>query len=510
MMKRIAFALFTALAATAAAVEFSGIFRDNMVLQRDRTLPVWGKAEAGEKVAVKLGDRELGTTAGADGKWRVDFPPRPASDRPLELTANTASGSAKIRNILTGDVYLCGGQSNMEWWVANSAGAEEAVKNAANPRIRLFFSDRAISETPQESAKGRWYECNSETVPKFSAVGYFFGRELERELKIPIGLINVSRGASSIEAWMSNPALASLPEGRETLAWYAKETTDYDRKYLEFKQKLAEFNATYPSQQAFLDAQSEARKAGKPIPIKPFVPVGPEHPQCVSGLYNALIHPLMPFAVKGVIFYQGEANVDRAVQYVPLLRSMIADWRRGFENPELIFAIVQIPNYGKTFAECRENPWANLRAAQAEAVSGLEHAGLIVAIDLGDANDLHPKNKLPVGRRLAEHVLARYEGQSFVVDGPTVKNVTFADGAATVEFDHAEGLQTTDGQTPRSFQLAGADGRYQWAEAKIEGTRVVVRSAKVPQPVKIRYAWEYSPRVNLVNSAKLPAMPFQK
>ena len=268
----------------------------------------------------------------------------------------------------------------MEWQLANSDGAKEAIASAANDRIRLFICDRAISETPIETIKGRWYVCKPDTVPRFSAIGYFFGREMEKELGVPIGLINVSRGASSVEAWISRPALEALPEGRERLQWYTGEKVDYDRKYRDFKEKLAGFNATYADYQTFVAAQAEARKAGKPVPLKPFVPVGPEHPHCVAGLYNALINPLTPFALKGVIFYQGEANVDRAREYVPLLRAMIADWRRGFENPELIFAIVQLPNYGKTFADCRENPWANLRAAQAEAVSGLDRAGVVVTI----------------------------------------------------------------------------------------------------------------------------------
>lgn len=503
------FALWTLLLgfASAEALEFSGVYGSGMVLQRERPIPVRGSARPGATVAVRLGDQQRSATADEAGRWQVSFDPRPASAAPTVLKAEADQKSVRLDNILFGDVFICSGQSNMEWFLMNADGAAAAIADSGRPRLRLFFSDRAISDAPVADAKGRWYVCSPQTSPKFSAVGYFFGRDLEQALDIPVGMINCSRGASSVEAWMSRETLQNLAP--ETLAKYAEATRDYAEKHKKFQEDLAAFNRLYPTPAELQKAQAAARAAGSPVPVRPFVPLGPEHPHCPGGLYNAQIFPLAPLAVKGVIFYQGEANVADAARYAGLLTTMIADWRTRLAQPKLPFVMVQLPNYGKTFADCRENQWAELREAQAKVAATVAHTGMICAIDLGEPDNLHPRNKTGVGRRLADYYLKHVYGRALETDGPVFDRVRFEGNRAIVGFRHAEDLKSADGEAIRAFQLAGPDRKFQWAEAVIANGEAVVTAKDVPNPAFVRYAWEYSPRVNLTNRSGLPAVPFR-
>ncbi len=490
-----------------AGLEVAGIFAPHMVVQRNRPLPVWGRAAPGQMVTVTLGGNTGSVKADAEGAWRLVLPPHETGG-PVEMTITAGEEEKRIGNILFGDVFLCSGQSNMEWHLMNTDGGAEAIATSADSQLRLFFSDRRMSESPEPEVRGKWYVASPKTTPKFSGVAYYFGRAMRRELGVPIGLINASRGASRVESWIPREFLATTAP--EWLEEYRRSQENYEEKYRRYRQDLQEFQQRYPDAAALAAAQAEARRAKQPIPVRPFVPLGPEHPHCPGGLYNALIHPLAPFPLRGVIFYQGEADVARAALYPERFGTMLRAWRERFADADLPLVMVQLPNYGKTFPECRENQWADLRAAQAAIAAAEKNVEYVVTLDVGDPQNLHPRNKAPVGERLASTFLHCFYGETErPCYGPRFRSAEFSDGTAKITFDHAEGLKTTDGGPVRAFQLAGADGRFHWAEAGLDNGTVVVRCAKVPAPVAVRYAWEYSPRVNLVNGAGLPAAPFQ-
>ena len=457
-----ALALALLLAAPAAAdVELAQLFRDGAVLQRDVPVPVWGTAEPGEQVAVAIAGQTATATAGEDGRWRVALAPL-AAGGPHELRAN----GALARDVLVGELWICSGQSNMEWPLAWASDAEREVMAAVQPNIRLFRVPRAYAEEPlAEIGPGRdiedkpiepgWTECTPETARMFSAVAYHFGRELAEALDVPVGLIHSSWGGTPAEAWITPERFAG-------------------------------------------DPALEASRARTDL-------AGPSLP---GALYNGMIAPLVPCAFRGVIWYQGEANVGHTRAYRSLFPAMIESWREVWGRDDMPFLLVQLAAFLPHKSEPGESAWAELREAQALATS-LPHVGMACAIDIGAADNIHPGNKREVGRRLALIARANVYGEADLEwSGPVFAEMTVDGDAARVRFDHAGGLAARDGE-PRGFALAGEDRVWRWATAAIEGDEVVLRAEGIERPVAARYGWADNPDCNLRNGAELPAVPFR-
>jgi sialate O-acetylesterase len=481
-----------------ADVSLAPVFSDHAVLQRDKPLPIWGHAEPGERVTVSFADQTVGTTAAADGRWIVYLAPLTASATSTELVV-AGKNTLRLRDVVVGDVWLCSGQSNMEWPVAEAANAAEEIRAANNPQIRHLKIACAVADEPRTTAaveKSGWVVSAPETVGEFTAVGYFFARDLQPRVGVPIGLINSSWGGTQIEAWMSPPSLASDPASAVIAERWEK-----------MRAAIPEEKARYDEAFAAWSAAAEAAKAkGATFNERP-----PRQPRAQpkhqpTGLHNAMIAPLLPVALRGVLWYQGESNAARAGEYVRLFPALITGWREHLGQGELPFFWVQLANFAN--GDAKGVNWAALREAQAKTLA-LPATGQAVTIDIGERDDIHPRNKQEVGRRLALLARAKIFGGAVDFSGPVFRSATREGAALRVSFEHAgSGLIARD-QPLQEFQIAGADKKFFPTTAKIEGETVLVSAAEVPAPVAVRYAWRNAPEVNFYNGAGLPAAPFR-
>lgn len=444
------------------------LFSDHLVLQRGTKAPVWGWATPGVTITVSFADQKKTVVVPPDGKWMVRLNPLRASAEPRTLVVSSSDGNcATIQDVLVGDVWLCSGQSNMEMGIGN-CNVPDQIAQADYPQIRLITVPKHIAAQPVDTFPARWQHCSPASVAQggwggFSAAGYFFGRELYRQLNIPIGLIHSSWGGTIAEAWTSAESLSPLGD---------------------FNERLAKVGTI-------------ANVSDKP------------NPNVVTVLYNGMIAPLLPFAIKGAIWYQGESNADRANQYRRLLPAMIQDWRSHFGVGAFPFYIVQLANFQAVAEQPRDNAWAELREAQALTAKKVPHSGLAVAIDIGDAKDIHPKNKAEVGRRLALWALAKDYGKKVECSGPWYKSMKLRGDSIRLSFDHIDGGLVARGGELKGFAIAGEDHKFVWANAVIEKNQIVVSSPAVAKPVAVRYAWDINPVCNLFNQSGLPAVPFR-
>ncbi len=442
-----------------AEVSLPSIFSSHMVLQQKMPVKVWGWAEPGEKVTVTLGDAKAEATGGADKKWKVEVA-CPAVGGPYALTVE-GKNKIELTDILVGEVWVASGQSNMQWSIAQSLNPEEEIKAANFPNIRLFSVTRKVAATPQENCGVTpWAACTPETAKDFSAVAYFFGRKLHQDLNVPVGIINTSWGGTLCEAWTSKPTLESDPDFKAIL----------DRG--------VEFKDGNPNQPAVL--------------------------------FNQMINPLVPFSIRGAIWYQGESNVGRAEQYVELFPAMIRDWRKHWGQGDFPFIFVQLAPYDYD----RNNPKSELCElweSQVKTLKNVANTGMAVTTDIGDVKDIHPKNKQEVGRRLALWALAGTYGKKDVdCCGPFFNHVITEGNKIRVHFHGAEGgLQVKDEKTLTLFQVAGADGMFVPAKAVIDGDTVVVEAAGVASPTMVRFAWDETSEPALLDASGLPASPFR-
>ena len=540
-----------------ADVKLPAIFGDHMVLQRDGVVPVWGTAEPGEGVTVTAGAATGSATAGPDGKWTVKLSGLAASAQPLDVTV-AGKNQIVLHDVLVGDVWVCSGQSNMEFGIGNDASAAEEIPKADHPEIRLFMVIKKILPVPaadlvappEGATNGRWIVCTPDTVKQngwggFTAVGYFFGRDVAAFTHAPVGLIDTCWGGTPAQAWTSLEALQAVPalknyagEAAKRAQNHEKEDQDYQTVVLpKWKADVEQWKVAnkdkWDAYQADLQKYNDAVKtppaAGTPAPAKPKDPTPPApkdpafNPNAASVLYNAMIAPLVPYGIKGAIWYQGESNAGRPLEYATLLPTMIGDWRARWGQGDFPFLIVQLANYLAHKPDPSESNWAVLRDSQAKTAA-MPHNGLALAIDLGEYADIHPKDKDDVGARLA--LAARkiaYGDDAAVFSGPTYSGQTVEGDKIRLAFGNAgSGLAIGvppphfhPGQ-PRSvapalkdFAIAGADGKYVWADAVIDGNTVVVSSPQVPQPASVRYDWADNPEGNLYNKEGLPAVPFR-
>ncbi|HOJ34826.1 MAG TPA: sialate O-acetylesterase [Candidatus Hydrogenedentes bacterium] len=640
-------------APAATNVRLPALFTDNMVLQRDMKVPVWGWADPSGKVTVELGKQRVACLVGEDGKWVVHLRPMPAGG-PYELKVIGAE-TITLKDVLIGDVWICSGQSNMQWPVkfgdAGVLNRDEEVANANYPNIRLFSVPLKRAFEPKENLEGAepWKVCSPETVGPFSAVAYFFGRELHKHLNVPIGLIQTAWGGTVAEAWTSEASLRTIPdfvpqidklkeEVRQGEARIQQVTQQYQEQFKAWFQTLDEKDPGYANGQAVwasaklktadwakvtipdsscfkdFDGTGWFRKtvtiptawAGKSLTlslgpindldrvwfngvqvgettygtpwrnprvygvpaelVKPgnavitvrvldiggsggllgkaeqltlsvaggesislagewlyhagldlkTVPPLPQRPALIennpnlpSVLYNAMIAPLIPYGIRGAIWYQGESNANRAYQYRTLFPTLITDWRKQWGQGDFPFLFVQLANFQEVKPEPGDDAWAELREAQTMTLS-LPNTGMAVTIDIGEANDIHPQNKQDVGKRLALAARHVAYGEELDYSGPLYKSMQVEGSSIRLYFDHVDGgLTTPNGEPLKGFAIAGEDKKFVWADAKIDGDTVVVSSPSVPNPVAVRYAWAINPVCNLYNRAGLPASPFR-
>jgi sialate O-acetylesterase len=491
-----ALVLLLVLASPAAAdVTLHGLFGDHMVLQRDAKVPVWGRADPGEKVKVIFAGETRDATADDRGRWRVELGPLGAkADRKLVVAARNR---ITLQDVCVGDVWICSGQSNMAWPVRAAANAEEEIRRSKDPRLRLFTVPRRVSGEPLADVTGRWVAAEPNTVASFSAVAFFFGAELRRGQGVPVGLIHTSWGGTPAEAWTREATLRSDAWLVPIVERWEQALQDWPAKQKVFERRLKEWQA-----------QAAAAKAGgrKP-PRRPRPPRGPNHPHRASGLFNAMIAPLLPFSIRGAIWYQGESNAGRAEQYRHLFPAMIRDWRAAWGAGDFPFLFVQLANFRARKPQPAESDWAELREAQALALRE-PGTGMAVAIDIGEAGNIHPRNKQEVGRRLA--LAARFVayGETEVeVSGPRLARCAFEGALVVAEFDQE--IVTSDKGPPKGFAVAGKDRTFRWADARVEGRRITLFCPAVPEPVALRYAWADNPECNVVNRPGLPAPPFR-
>lgn len=494
-----------------ADITLPRVFGDNMVLQRDKPIPVWGKASPGEKVTVAFAGQQKSATANEKGGWQVILDPMPSNKTPQSFIV---SGQNKIilENVLVGEVWLCSGQSNMEWPVEKSANPEEEKAAANFPEIRHFKVPRASSAFQQWDTKGNWQVCSPTTVGGFTAVGYFFARELFKNLDVPIGLIHSSWGGTSIEVWMSPESIASAPElGELNAKLFSQSSLSPEGKKLhqDYLDKL----------KIWTEAAEVALAKEEPITEPPAVPWPAwENPQ-PTQLYKGMIHPLAPFAMRGAIWYQGESNGSDEAIYKSKLEALISGWRAKWNHGEFPFYIVQISNFSKQSDDGRT--WAGVREAQRQALA-ISNTGLVVTIDIGETKDIHPKNKQDVGKRIALWALAGPYGRAIEPSGPLYKGFSVEGSKIRISFNHAkDGLMVgkKDGLAPvepspsdelKWIEIAGEDRRFKRAKAVIEGSELVVSNLEVPSPLAVRYAYKQDPAgANLYNAQGLPASPFR-
>ena len=482
-----------------ADIKLPAVIGDNMVLQQGEKVAIWGWAEANEEVMVGVSwhSMQWGLRAGKDGKWQFEMN-APKAGGPYEMTLR-GKNTITIKNILVGEVWVCSGQSNMQWSVRSSANAEQEIAGAKYPKIRLFGVQREVADEPKSDCVGSWTLCSPETVPNFSAVAYFFGRELHKELNIPIGLIHTSWGGTPAEAWTRRGELEKEPDFAPILKRSADAIARYPQAKADYEKKLEQWK----------EAAKKAKEEEKPVPKKPRGPSAPLNSHTPASLYNAMIAPLIPYGIAGAIWYQGESNVGRAYQYRKLFPAMIKSWRSNWGQGDFAFVFVQLANFMAVKDDPAESAWAELREAQSMGLA-LPNTGMAVIIDIGEANDIHPKNKQDVGKRLATWALGATYGRKTVYSGPLYKSMKTEGNKIALSFDHVGGGLVAKGEGPlKGFGVAGADKKFVWADAKIDGDTIIVGSDEVSEPVAVRYAWADNPVCNLYNAEGLPASPFR-
>lgn len=486
-----------------AEVKPSKLFADHMVLQQQMDVPVWGTAKAGESVAVDFAGQHVATTAAPDGKWLVKLRPLTASATPQTFTI-TGTNTLTFSDVLVGEVWVCSGQSNMERALGLAGGQkpidrwEQEQTEATHPLIRQYKVRRQASAEPQTELPGggSWVVCSPETVKDFTAVGYFFGRDLSGVLNVPVGLIHSSWGGTQAEAWTPHRVFENSPDLRSILDTQAKAVA-------EFPERLAKFKADEPALLQKYEADAtQAAAQGKPAPRKPAPPGDPRaSASAPSVLYNGMIAPLEPCAIRGVIWYQGESNVGRAKQYLPLFSALITDWRKAWNEGPFPFLFVQLAPFGRNEPELRE--------AQRLTWRQTPNTAMTVITDSGDAADIHPPHKQAVGARLALAAEALAYGRKIEWSGPAYDAMKTDGNAVDLSFTHVGGgLVAKDGDL-KGFTVAGADGKFVPATAEIRGDHVRVSSGQVSAPVAVRFGWAAVPDVNFFNKEGLPASPFQ-
>ena len=489
----------------AAEVTLAPLFQTGGVLQRDKPLPVWGRATPGKTVTIAFAGETQTTTADATGRWKITLPPMQASAEGRTLTATeTGLPALEVKDLLVGEVWLASGQSNMQWSIKQVRQEDQAIAaKGPVPLLRLFQVPLVVSNFRQETVDAKWTPATPETAKDFSAIGYFFGKLLTEELKVPVGIIHSSWGGSRIEPWWAEEGLVGIAK----LAELQAERLPKSPGFPEFDQA---FRTHVSAVREWTDAAAKALDMGMPPPAMPPSPAllkaGSSEQ---TGTYQAMIHPLVPYALRGFLWYQGESNNGEGMLYAAKKQALIAGWRKQFDAPDAPFLFVQLApfNYGDKSPSDLPGIWW----AQQETLK-IPHTGMAVTNDIGDVNNIHPGNKSEVARRLALWALADTYGKKDIVkSGPLFAKHEVTEAGIVIRFDHTGGgLTTRDGQPPTWFEIAGSDGAYHPADAKIadDGNSLLLNSSAVAKPDRARFAWSHVALPNLTNREGLPAAAF--
>jgi sialate O-acetylesterase len=486
-----------------------------MVLQSDTALPIWGWADPGEEITVTLSHETATTKADASGRWQVKLGKLKTTHGPQTLTVK-GRNTVTVQDVLIGEVWLASGQSNMEMQIKGRQHgavdrADEEIAAADHPGIRMFvrrdpfdiYKLKSPAEKPQEDVEGQWQVCSPETVAAFSAVGYFFARELEHELAAPMGIIASAVGGTPIEAWTSMDAQIAVAPLKPMLDDWSQQLANYHGQQ--------DYDAFMQAKSAWLKQRALATKSGQPIPKapKPFKNLQVMKP---VGLFNAEIAPLIPYALRGVIWYQGERNAAGPFTglYGEQLGTLIHDWRTRWGD-DFYFAWVQLPRFKAVQKiPSAPNDWGVSVRDEMRKTLRVPNTGMAITIDMGGVTVGHPTNKIDYAHRLALLALHDvYHKMSDECSGPLFRSVKREEGKMIISFDHAEGLKIASGEELKGFAIAGQDQKFLWAKAEIHGDKVMVSNEKVPEPIAVRYGWASNPPCNLVNAANLPASPFR-
>lgn len=482
--------------APAAGLRPDPLFSDHVVLQRDAPLPVWGTADPGTTVTVVLSGATATAEADSTGHWEVRLPPQ-AAGGPFTMTIAGDGSRLVLHDVLIGEVWLCSGQSNMEFAVRDAKGGAAEIPRARHPGIRQFLVPHRSELEPIESAAAEWVPCSPQTVERFTAVGYWFARELTDSLGVAVGLLNASVGGTMIERWISRSALES-----DSLLRFIVE--DSDARTRAFQAARVRYEEQVRAVLADSTKNRKLRRFQQRTPIPPKQDFFPP-----STLYNGMIAPLVPMAIRGVIWYQGEQNAGRPDLYRHLFPTLIESWRATWNQAACPFLFVQLANYEPEPDEPGPGRWAELREAQAEALD-LPATGMVVALDVGESHDIHPKDKATVGRRLARLALSQVYGRTGLrARSPRFASLLIETGRARVQLVDAEPGLVAHGGVAKGFLVAGADGRFVPARARIDGTSLLVWSPSVKEPVAVRYGWADDPPVNVYTTDGRPLAPFR-
>ena len=500
-MKKLTFILTAAFVSGSllANVKLNNLFSDNSVLQRGMEVPVWGWADEGEKVTVEFAGQTVSTVA-KEGKWMVKLKPMKENSQPQEMIVK-GNNTLKIKNILIGEVWICCGQSNMEWALSRTIGGEEAVANSRNDQLRLFVVPHNVQMKPVDNVNAKWVLSEPQSTKMNSAVGYYFMSKLQKELNVPVGMLEVAFGGTVIESWLSQEALNAMPN-KDKYMDLATMKAEYDKKDLELK----------PIRDAWQKSVDSCKQNNLPAPPRPSVL--PSEFKGTTTIYNGEICPIVPFAVKGIAWYQGESNayVKRADSYAALLPAMIKLWRNDWQRPDMPFIIFQItPNRKPQTDPNEKSGVAIVQEAQLKASQTVSKTALVVTMDVAES-DVHYKNKQPIGERAFKAAMNLAYGKNIEYCGPIYKAMSISniDGSKVIiDFSHAKSVLIQKGDTLKGFVVAGADKKFFFADAHILGNTVFVSSKYVPQPVAVRYGWADFPTVNLFNKEGFPASPFR-
>ena len=493
-----------------AELSLHPLFSDHGVLQAEEPLPVWGKATAGVEVKVAFAGQEKTATANADGAWRIVLDALKVSDEPGELIVQAGEETATVSDLLVGEVWICSGQSNMAMTVSRSIDLEATKEEAAAGKfagVRLFKVPVAGADERQTTVDAQWTLSDSAAVPNFSAAGFFFGAALHRDLKVPVGLIQSANGGTNAYSWINQQTFGEDPVGAPSREYYEAAL----RVYPAAKKKYDTARAAWAekAKQARADGKTFAQRAPRP-------PQGPDNPKRPTGHYNAMIAPLQPYAIRGAVWYQGEANSRPPFtsQYRDLMFALVEDWRNDWATVspwqvrrDFPFYLVQLPN----FAGGHEQGWPIIREQMFRFWKDGTNTGMVTTIDVGEADDIHPRDKKPVGERLARFARAHTYGADIVYQGPIYETIKVVDDSVVLSFGQAGGgLVASDNGPLKYFEIAGEDRKFVAAQASIDGSTVVVKAAGVTAPVAVRYAWSNNPEApNFFNAEGLPASPFR-
>ena len=479
-----------------ANVKLNSLFSDNIVLQRGMEVPVWGWADEGEKVTVEFAGQSISTVT-QNGKWMVKLKPLKENSIPQEMKV-IGKNTLTIKNILIGEVWICSGQSNMEWALARSTGGEEACAASTNDQLRIFNVPHNVQLKPVDNVNAKWVLSEPKVTKTLSAVGYWFMSKLQKELNVPVGFINVAFGGTVIESWMSQEVLNVMPNKDKNMD-LATMKAEYDANELKLK----------PIKDAWLKAVDSCKLNKLPVPPRPTVL--PSEFKGTTTIYNGEVCPIVPFAVKGIAWYQGESNayVKRADTYAALLPAMIKLWREDWKRPELPFIIFQItPNRKPQTDPNEKSGVAIVQEAQLKACQTVSNTALVVTMDVAES-DVHYKNKQPVGERMALAARGIAYGEKIEYSGPVYQSMKVDGNKIILTFTHTGSGLVAKNALLKDFTIAGSDKKFVPAKAEIVGNTVVVSAESVTNPEVVRAGWRLCPQMNLYNKEGLPASPFR-